>query len=81
MSDYKVPEESAPALKEPKAAKNASFAKAERERKKFNDDANATGKSNKALREDATGAESDASKRDGGKKAGSSRKARSTKAR
>jgi NADH-quinone oxidoreductase subunit E len=67
-----VSEESAPALKgTPKAAK-VSEAKAEGERKAANASAKANGKPNKAMREGATGAESDAAKVDGGKAAGKS---------
>jgi NADH-quinone oxidoreductase subunit E len=47
-----------------------SEAKAEGERKAANASAKANGKPNKAMREDATGAESDASKVDGGKAPG-----------
>jgi NADH-quinone oxidoreductase subunit E len=65
-----VSEESAPALKgTPKSAK-VSEAKAEGERKAANASAKANGKPNKAMREDATGAESKAAKVDGGKAAG-----------
>jgi NADH-quinone oxidoreductase subunit E len=65
-----VSEESAPALKgTPKAAK-VSEAKAESERKAAAVSANANGEPNKAMREDATGAESDAGKVDGGKAPG-----------
>jgi NADH-quinone oxidoreductase subunit E len=65
-----VSEESAPALKgTPKEAK-VSEAKAEGERKQANASANANGEPNKAMRENATGAETDASKVDGGKAPG-----------
>ena len=65
-----VSEESAPALKgTPKEAK-VSVAKAEGERKAAAASANANGKPNKAMREDATGAESKAAKVDGGKAPG-----------
>ncbi len=65
-----VSEEAAPALKgTPKAAKVAE-AKAEGERKAANVSAKANGKPNKAMREDATGAESNAPKVDGGKAPG-----------
>lgn len=65
-----VSEEAAPALKgTPKAAK-VSQAKAEGERKAANASAKANGKPNKAMREDATGAESKAAKVDGGKAPG-----------
>jgi NADH-quinone oxidoreductase subunit E len=61
-----VTEESAPAIKGTPAAAKVSQAQAEGERKA----ANADGKPNKAMREGATGAESDASKVDGGKAPG-----------
>ena len=65
-----VSEESAPALKgTPKEAK-VSEAKAEGERKAAASAANANGQPNKAMREGAVGAESDASKVDGGKAPG-----------
>lgn len=62
--------ESAPALKEPKGAPAVSEEKAEAEREKFKAAAKATGEPNKAMREDATGAESPAGKRDEGKAPG-----------
>ena len=63
-------EEAAPALKgTPKSAK-VSEAKAEGEREAANASAKANGKPNKAMREDATGAESQAPKVDGGKAPG-----------
>jgi NADH-quinone oxidoreductase subunit E len=62
--------ESAPALKEPAGAPKVSEAKAEGERKAAAAAANADGKPNKAMREDATGAESSAGKRDAGKAPG-----------
>jgi NADH-quinone oxidoreductase subunit E len=65
-----VAEENAPALKGTPAAAKVSEAKAEGERKAANASAKATGKPNKAMREDATGAESPASKVDGGKATG-----------
>jgi NADH-quinone oxidoreductase subunit E len=62
-----VSAESAPAIKgTPKEAK-VSEAKAEGERKAANASAKANGKPNKAMREDAVGAESKAAKVDGGK--------------
>jgi NADH-quinone oxidoreductase subunit E len=68
-----VPEEAAPALKEPKGAPKASVAKAEAERQKADAEAKADGKPNKAMREDATGAESPAGKIDAGKAPGKPR--------
>jgi NADH-quinone oxidoreductase subunit E len=65
-----VPEEAAPALKEPDAAPKASEGKAEAERKDFGTDHKANGEPNRAMREDATGAESPAGKDDGGKAPG-----------
>ena len=62
-----VPEEVAPAVKEPERAPKVSEAKAEAERKKFDEAAGATGEPNVAMREDAVGAESEAGKRDTGK--------------
>lgn len=59
--------ESAPALKEPVGAPKVSEAKAEAERAAANASANANGEPNRAMREDATGAESPAGKIDGGK--------------
>lgn len=73
MGDFKVTEESALVLKKPKGAKDASFAEAERQRKKLNDEAKATGEPNRAMRENATGAESPSGKRDTGRKAGSTK--------
>jgi NADH-quinone oxidoreductase subunit E len=69
--------ESAPALKEPAGAPKVSEAKAEAERAAANASANANGEPNRAMREDATGAESPAGKIDGGK---SPRKPRAKKA-
>ena len=67
-------EESAPALKgTPKSAK-VSEAKAEGERKAANVSAKANGAPNTAMREGATGAESDAGKIDGGKAPGKAAK-------
>jgi NADH-quinone oxidoreductase subunit E len=65
-----VSEESAPALKGTPATAKVSEAKAEGERKAANASAKANGKPNKAMREDATGAESKAAKVDGGKAPG-----------
>ncbi|MBI4922559.1 MAG: NADH-quinone oxidoreductase subunit NuoE [Devosia nanyangense] len=62
-----VAEEGAPALKDPKGASKVSEAKAEGERLKADAAANANGEPNRAMREDATGAESPAGKIDGGK--------------
>ena len=60
-------EESAPALKEPKRGEKVSEAKAEGERYAADAAARANGEPNRAMREDATGAESPAGKIDGGK--------------
>ena len=60
-------EESAPALKGPPSSPKVSEAKAEGERQQANAEARADGEPNKAMREDATGAESPAGKIDGGK--------------
>lgn len=68
-----VPEEAAPALREPKGAPKATVAKAETERKKADAAAKADGKPNRAMREDATGAESPAGKIDAGKAPGKPR--------
>nr|WP_295888130.1 NADH-quinone oxidoreductase subunit NuoE [uncultured Devosia sp.] len=65
-----VSEENAPAIKGTPAAAKVSEAKAEGERKAANASAKANGKPNKAMREDATGAESAAAKVDGGKAPG-----------
>jgi NADH-quinone oxidoreductase subunit E len=65
-----VSEESAPALKGTPATAKVSEAKAEGERKAANASAKANGKPNKAMREDAAGAESKAAKVDGGKAPG-----------
>lgn len=62
--------ESAPALKEPTDAPKVSEAKAEAERKAFGRSAKANGEPNKAMREEAIGAESPAGKRDEGKAPG-----------
>ena len=61
-----VVEESAPAIKGTPAEAKVSTAKAEGERKAANAAAKANGKPNEAMREGATGAESDAGKIDGG---------------
>jgi NADH-quinone oxidoreductase subunit E len=61
-----VPEEAAPALKEPKRAPKVSEKKAEAERKKFAEAAGATGEPSKAMREDAVGSEAEGGKRDEG---------------
>lgn len=61
-----VSEEAAPAIKGPKGAEKVSEAKADGEREKANTAANANGEPNRAMREDATGAESPAGKIDGG---------------
>ena len=73
-----VPEEAAPALKEPKGAPKATVAKAEAERKKADAEARANGKPNLAMREDATGAESPAGKIDAGKAPGKPRAKKGT---
>ena len=65
-----VTEESAPAIKGPSSEAKLSEAKAEGERKAADTAAKADGEPNKAMRETATGAESDASKIDGGKAPG-----------
>jgi len=71
-----VSEESAPAIKGPKDAVKVSEATAEGERKAANEAANADGTPNTAMREDATGAESPAGKRDAGKAPGKPRDAK-----
>ena len=68
-----VPAEAAPALKEPKRAPKASVEKAEVERKTADRAAKANGKPNRAMREDATGAESPAGKKNAGKAPGKSK--------
>lgn len=65
-----VSEESAPALKGTPAEAKVSQAKAEGERKAANAAAKANGEPNKEMRPNATGAESDAAKIDGGKAPG-----------
>jgi NADH-quinone oxidoreductase subunit E len=62
----KVSEEGAPALREPKDGPKVSEARAEAERKRGNVAANANGEPNRAMRENATGAESPAGKVDAG---------------
>jgi len=61
-----VPAEAAPGLKGPPGSPKVSEAKAEAARAETNAAANANGEPNKAMREDATGAESPAGKLDGG---------------
>ncbi|HEV7278131.1 MAG TPA: NADH-quinone oxidoreductase subunit NuoE [Devosiaceae bacterium] len=68
--DGDVPEEAAPALKQPAGAPKASVAEAERERAEFDADHDADGEPNDAMREDATGAESPAGKKGTGKAPG-----------
>jgi NADH-quinone oxidoreductase subunit E len=70
-------EESAPALREPKGGPKVSRSKADGERQAANASANANGEPNRAMREDATGAESPAGKFDAGK---APRKSRAKKA-
>jgi NADH-quinone oxidoreductase subunit E len=65
--DGEVPAEAAPAVNGPPNAVKVTEAKAEGERKKADADHNANGEPNRAMREDATGAESAAGKLDGGK--------------
>ncbi|MDB5613495.1 MAG: nuoE [Devosia sp.] len=65
-----VVEESAPAIKGPSPDAKVSEAKAEGERKAADTAAKDNGEPNKAMRPNATGAESDASKVDGGKAPG-----------
>ena len=62
-----VPDEAAPAIKGPPNAVKVSEEKAETERLKADADRNANGEPNRAMRENATGAESPAGKIDGGK--------------
>ena len=62
-----VSEENAPAVKGTPAEAKVSEGKAEAERVKADAGANANGEPNRAMREDATGAESPAGKLDGGK--------------
>jgi len=68
-----VPEEAAPALKGPPGSPKVSVAAAEGERLKADAERNANGNPNKAMREDATGAESPAGKLDGGAATGDSK--------
>ncbi|MBD8064571.1 NADH-quinone oxidoreductase subunit NuoE [Devosia sp. PTR5] len=65
-----VSKEAAPAIKGPNDAVKVSEAKAEAERKQADAEAKATGEPNKAMREDATGAESKGEAVDGGKAPG-----------
>lgn len=65
-----VPVEAAPAIKGPQGAPKVSEAKAEAARAEADVAAKADGEPNKAMREDATGAESPAGKLDGGAAAG-----------
>jgi len=69
-----VTEESAPAIKGTPAEAKVSEGKAEGERKAANTAAKADGEPNSAMRETATGAESDAGKIDGGKAPGKSKR-------
>ena len=62
-----VPEESAPAIKEPQPAPKLPESKAEAEREAFGKAAGADGEPARAMRDDATGAESPAGKRASGK--------------
>lgn len=73
-------EESAPALKGPPGSPKVPEAKAEAERKAFDASAKADGEPNKAMREDAVGAESEGGKRDDGKSVGDDEGAADTKA-
>lgn len=73
-----VSEEAAPALKGPANATKVTTQKAETERKKANASAKADGKPNAAMREDATGAESPAGKKDAGKAPGKPRSKKGT---
>lgn len=61
-----VPEEAAPAVKGPPGAEKVSEAKAEAARKAADASANANGEPNKAMRENAVGAEAEGGKRDDG---------------
>jgi NADH-quinone oxidoreductase subunit E len=72
-----VPEEAAPAVKEPERAPKVSEGKAEAERKKFNKRAGATGEPARAMREDAVGPEAQGGKRDKGAAAGKNPKGNS----
>jgi NADH-quinone oxidoreductase subunit E len=62
-----VPEEAAPAVDGPPQAVKVSEAKAEAERERADRSAKADGQPNRAMREDATGAESAAGKIDAGR--------------
>ena len=62
-----IEEEGAPAVKGPPRTKKVTTEEAEGARTVANDAAKADGEPNKAMREDATGAESPAGKIDGGK--------------
>ncbi|HEY4202241.1 MAG TPA: NADH-quinone oxidoreductase subunit NuoE [Devosiaceae bacterium] len=70
----KVSEEAAPALKGPTRSPKVTLAKAEAERTRANVSAKADGQPARAMREDATGAESPAGKVDSGRQAGKPRK-------
>jgi len=70
-----IPEEAAPAVKGPPGAPKVSEATAEAAREKVNAAAKADGEPNRAMREDATGAESPAGKVDGGAAVASGKKA------
>jgi len=61
--DGEVPAEAAPAISGPPNAVKVTEAKAEAERKRADEDRNANGKPNAAMRENATGAESPAGQR------------------
>jgi len=65
-----IPDEAAPALKGPPGSPKVSEARAEAARAGANAAASADGEPNKAMREDATGAESPAGKLDGGASTG-----------
>ncbi|MDB5542733.1 MAG: hypothetical protein JWQ89_4460 [Devosia sp.] len=69
-----VPDEAAPGLKGPPGSPKAPMAAAEAERLKADVAANADGEPNRAMREDATGAESPAGKIDAGKAPGKPRR-------
>jgi len=66
----KVSEEGAPALKEPKGGAKLSQGQAEGERNRASASAKANGRPNKAMREEAVGAESNAGKLDAGRRTG-----------
>jgi NADH-quinone oxidoreductase subunit E len=66
----KVSEEGAPALKEPKGGEKLSTGQAETERARAGASAKANGRPNKAMREEAVGAESAAGKVDAGRRTG-----------